>query len=95
MYPPIAGSDVATGSIDKHIATVMNGVADTAMNAFSGKLSDSEIAAVITYQRNAFDNGTGDTLQPSHIKSLREGSVTRLTDIATAIPELNNTAGVN
>jgi cytochrome c oxidase subunit 2 len=95
MYPPIAGSDVATGSIDKHVATVMNGVADTAMQAFSGKLSDSEIAAVITYQRNAFGNGTGDTLQPSHIKSLREGSVTRSTNIATAIPELNNTAGVN
>lgn len=95
VFPPIAGSDVATGSIDKHVATVMNGVTDTAMQAFSGKLGDSEIAAVITYQRNAFDNGTGDTLQPSHIKSLREGSVTRLTNIATAIPELNDTAGVN
>lgn len=95
MFPPIAGSDVATGSIDTHVATVMHGVADTAMNAFSGKLSDSEIAAVITYQRNAFDNGTGDTLQPSYIKSLREGSATTLTNIATGIPELNTTAGVN
>jgi len=27
-----------------------------------------EIAAVITYQRNAFGNNTGDVLQPSTIK---------------------------
>ena len=71
MFPAIAGSDVATGSIDTHIDTVMNGIEGTMMSQFSDVLSDAEIAAVITYQRNAFGNATGDTLQPVHIRSLR------------------------
>jgi len=74
VFPPIAGSDVVTGNIDKHIATVMHGVEGTPMQAFVGKLSDSDLAAVITFQRNAFGNDTGDTLQPSHIRSLREAT---------------------
>ena len=79
MFPAIAGSDVATGSIDKHIDTVMNGIDGTMMSQFSNVLSDAEIAAVITYQRNAFGNATGDTLQPVHIRSLR--------DVANASPD--------
>ncbi len=95
MFPAIAGSDVATGSIDKHIGTVMDGVQDSMMSAFSDALSDAEIAAVITYQRNAFGNGTGDTLQPTHIKSLRAGDTLSAPSNVAAAQELNTTTGVN
>ena len=43
----------------------MGGKQGTAMQAFAGQLSDADIAAVITYQRNAWSNKTGDSVQPS------------------------------
>ncbi len=95
MFPAIAGSDVATGSIDHHINTVMNGVDGTMMSRFSDVLSDADIAAVITYQRNAFGNGTGDTLQPAHIKSLRDGLDLKVPSSVASLPESNLTMGVN
>ncbi len=70
-FPPIAGSPVATGPVDKHIAVVMNGRPGTAMQAFAGQLDDVDLAAVITYERNAFGNDTGDIVQPKQIKALR------------------------
>lgn len=95
MFPAIAGSAVATGSIDQHIATVMHGVEGSMMSQFGDVLSDSDIAAVITYQRNAFGNDTGDTLQPSHIKSLRDGLDIHAPESVASLPELNTTTGVN
>ncbi len=73
MFPAIAGSDIATGNIEKHVETVLNGVADSPMNAFGSRLSDVDLAAVITYQRNAFGNSTGDLLQPSQLREVRQG----------------------
>lgn len=70
-FPAIAGSPVATGPVDKHIDTIYVGVQGTSMVSFANQLSDSDIAAVITYQRNAFGNTVGDMVQPSAIKALR------------------------
>ncbi len=71
VFPAIAGSPVATGPIDAHIDIVMFGKAGTAMQAFAGQLSDEEIAAVLTYQRNAYGNAVGDVVLPSDIKAKR------------------------
>ena len=71
VFPAIAGSPVATGPVDQHIAVVMNGRPGTAMQAFAGQLNDLDIAAVITYQRNAFGNNVGDFVQPKQIKANR------------------------
>jgi len=49
---------------------VVNGKAGTAMAAFK-HLSDVDIAAVVTYERNAWGNTTGDIVQPSEIKEFR------------------------
>ena len=38
-----------------------------AMVAWKNQLSDLEIAGVITYERNAFGNKTGDLVQPKDI----------------------------
>jgi cytochrome c oxidase subunit 2 len=72
-FPAISGSKVATGPIADHINVVMNGRPGTAMAAFAGQLSDADIAAVVTYQRNAWDNKSGDMAQPVEIAALRGG----------------------
>lgn len=72
-FPALKGSKVAIGPIDKHIETVMNGVTGTAMQAFKNQLNDVELAAVITYERNAFGNNTNTMVQPIQIKAYRDG----------------------
>lgn len=72
-FPALKGSKVATGPIDKHVETVMNGVSGTAMQAFKSQLSDSDIASVITYERNAWGNNTNTSVQPIQIKAYRDG----------------------
>ena len=70
-FPGLKGSAIATGPKDAHIGIVLNGKAGTAMAAFGGQLNDVELAAVITYERNAWGNNTGDLVQPSEIKAAR------------------------
>ena len=56
---------------DGHLDRVMNGKPGTAMQAFKNTLSDVEIAAIVTYERNSFGNHMGDMVQPSQVKALR------------------------
>jgi cytochrome c oxidase subunit 2 len=79
-FPAIAGAAVTraaflddAGRLVKggHLDTVLNGRPGTAMRAFRNELSDVEIAAVVTYQRNAFGNTAGDLVQPSAVQALR------------------------
>lgn len=79
-FPALAGSKVVNtpllspeGKIvkDTHVDRVMHGKEGTAMQAFANTLSDTEIAAVITYERNSFGNTQGDSIQPAQIKALR------------------------
>ncbi|HWR76583.1 MAG TPA: cytochrome c oxidase subunit II [Thiobacillus sp.] len=74
VFPAISGSKIATGPIADHINVVLNGRPGTAMAAFAGQLSDADIAAVVTYQRNAWDNKTGDLAQPAEIAAARGGA---------------------
>lgn len=69
----IAGSAVALGKISKHLDVGINGVTGTAMQAFGAQLTDVEMAAVITYQRNAFGNNTEDIIQPIDVRNHRGG----------------------
>jgi cytochrome c oxidase subunit 2 len=70
-FPPMTGSAIVTGDPAAHIDIVFNGKAGTAMAAFKAQLNDVDLAAVITYERNALGNSVGDTVQPSAIKNLR------------------------
>ena len=69
----IAGSAIATGGLDKHLEVIVRGVAGSAMQAFGEQLSDSDVAAVMTYQRNAFGNNTGDVVQTSDVVNYKQG----------------------
>jgi len=51
---------------------VLNGKRGTAMAPFGSQLSDTDIAAVITFTRNNWGNKTGEVVQPSEIRSARK-----------------------
>ena len=70
MFPPLAGGKIATGPAAAHIDIVLNGKANTAMQAFGAQLNDADLAAVITYERNSWGNSAG-VVQPSDVKAAR------------------------
>jgi cytochrome c oxidase subunit 2 len=70
-YPALAASDIVNGPIEGHLDRVMNGKADTEMQAWAPQLSDLDLAAVITYERNSFGNDTGDVVQPMTVYRTR------------------------
>ena len=70
-YPALAGGEIATGPLAAHIDRVMNGKAETEMQAWAPQLSDRELAAVITYERNAWGNASNDVVQPRTIYAAR------------------------
>ncbi|WP_101758693.1 cytochrome c oxidase subunit II [Oceanicoccus sp. KOV_DT_Chl] len=69
----IAGSAIATGDAAGHLAASINGVPGTAMQAFGAQLNDVDMAAVVTYQRNAFGNNMGDVIQPIDVYNFKQG----------------------
>lgn len=70
-FPALDGGAITTGPVEEHIDIVLNGKAGTAMAAFGPQLNDVDLAAVITYERNAWGNDAGDTVQPADIKAMR------------------------
>ncbi|MBV2262463.1 MAG: cytochrome c oxidase subunit II [Thauera sp.] len=67
VFPALKGSAIATGDPAAHIHIVLFGKAGTAMQAFGKQLGVKELAAVITYERNAWGNAKGDMVQPADI----------------------------
>jgi cytochrome c oxidase subunit 2 len=72
-FPSLVGQGISVGPIDAHIDIVLNGKSGTAMQAFSAQLNAAELAAVITYERNAWGNNVGDMVQPREINEMSGG----------------------
>lgn len=72
-FPPLDGSKIATGPIAEHVGIVMHGKPGTTMASWK-QLSDVEIAAVVTFERNNWGNAVGDMIQPSDIRAARGGA---------------------
>jgi len=68
VFPALAGSKTVTGPKEAHIDTVLNGRPGTAMAAFGKQLSDTDIAAVISYERSSWGNKSG-VVQPAEVKA--------------------------
>jgi cytochrome c oxidase subunit 2 len=66
-FPALTGSAIATGPIEGHVDIVLNGAPGTAMAAFGNQLNPVDLAAVITYERNALGNNVGDMITPVEI----------------------------
>lgn len=67
-FPKLKDSPIALGDLQPHIDVVVDGKPGTAMQAFANQLTAKELAAVITYERNAWGNNTGDVVQVSDVK---------------------------
>lgn len=71
MFPALKGSEIALNDVTAHIDIVVNGKSGTSMAAFGPQLSETDIAAVVTYERNAWDNDTGDIVAPLDILNFK------------------------
>jgi cytochrome c oxidase subunit 2 len=65
---------VILGSKEQHLNIVMHGIAGTSMQPIGQQLTDLEVAAVISYERNHWGNKTGDVIQPSEVAAIRKGA---------------------
>lgn len=71
-FPSLVGSSIVTQAEHRveHIRQILFG--KNAMPAFEAQKNDLEIAAIVTYERNAWGNETGEVVQPSEVKKIRE-----------------------
>jgi cytochrome c oxidase subunit 2 len=72
VFPALKDSPIALGDITQHIDIVVNGKAGTAMSAFGEQLTLTELAAIVTYERNAWGNETGDNIQAIDIANFKQ-----------------------
>ena len=72
-FPALKGNAVALGAVDEHLDVVLNGVQGSAMQAFGAQLSEVDLAAVVTYERNAWGNNVGDLIQPIDVANFGKG----------------------
>jgi len=71
VFPALKDSPIIKGDLKAHMDIVIKGKAGTAMAAWGPQLNDLELAAVITYERNAWGNDTGDTIQSADVRNAR------------------------
>ncbi|GAA4431842.1 GDSL-type esterase/lipase family protein [Ravibacter arvi] len=81
-FPPLSGTSWVTGSETRLIKLVLNGLlgpiqvsgkdypGQVPMTPFKGMLNDREVAAVLTYVRNSFDN-VASPVKPEQVKKVR------------------------
>ncbi|WP_322520697.1 cytochrome c oxidase subunit II [Guyparkeria halophila] len=71
-FPALEGGKITTGPVEGHLKIVIHGSEkNPVMQAYGDQLSDREIAAVITYERNAWSNDTGDLVTPQAVEAAR------------------------
>lgn len=85
-FPPLGGSDWVVGQPERPVYIVLKGFEgeitregityDATMPGFGQILSDEEVASVITYIRNSFDNEAPE-VTPEEVTALREKAADR------------------
>ena len=82
QFPPLRGTPWVTGSAERMIKIVLNGLigpitvgnktypGQVPMTPYKGMLDDTEVAAVITYVRNSFGN-EASAVTPEQVKQIR------------------------
>jgi cytochrome c oxidase subunit 2 len=73
IFPAVSGGKITTGPIANHVDIVLDGSKkNPMMAAWRFQLTDMEIAAVVTYERNALGNSVGDAVQPGDVAVARK-----------------------
>jgi cytochrome c oxidase subunit 2 len=67
VKPLDASAVVLDADKNKQLDTVLHGRLNGAMPAWQGKLSETEIAAAVTYTKNSWSNHTGQLVQPADV----------------------------
>jgi cytochrome c oxidase subunit 2 len=67
-FPALAGTKV---NLEEHKNISVHGRSGTAMVAFGPQLNDQQLAAIVTYQRNAWGNDSGELVAPADIAAVR------------------------
>ena len=87
-FPPLAGSEWVTGDLDRLIKVTLHGLIGpievrgvsysgrVPMMPFKDLLSDEEVAAILTYVRNAFGNSSS-TVEPDAVARVRASTADR------------------
>ena len=70
-FPGLDGSKIVKGPKEGHLDIVIKGKPGSAMASFAAQLSDTDIAAVVAYERNAWTNKLGEVIQPAEVKARR------------------------
>ena len=85
LYPALKNSSISVGKpISRHIALILNGIPGSAMQPYKDQLSDEDIAAITTYERNAWGNNTNDEIQPADVANVRQGQIQQPTMVKKA-----------
>ena len=74
MFPGLRSSRVVRGPLREHLMVVWAGKPGTPMKAFGDELGLYDMAAVMTYQRNAWGVDTGDRVQAADVQALVSAS---------------------
>ena len=78
IFPALAGSDIVMFDKNRNVEIRMEGVQGAAMQSFANQLSEVDMAAVITYTRQAWgnaDNGDGAYVVPSDIVEYKKPKI--------------------
>ena len=78
IFPALARSDIVMFDKDRNVEILMEGVQGAAMQSFANQLSEVDMAAVITYTRQAWgnaENGDGEYVVPSDIVEYKKPKI--------------------
>ena len=78
IFPALAGSDIVMFDKGRNVEILMEGVQGAAMQSFANQLSEVDMAAVITYTRQAWgnaENGDGEYVVPSDIVEYKKPKI--------------------
>ena len=78
IFPALAGSDIVMFDKNRNVEILMEGVQGAAMQSFANQLSEVDMAAVITYTRQAWgnaENGDGAYVVPSDIVEYKKPKI--------------------
>ena len=78
IFPALAGSAIVMFDKNRNVEILMEGVQGAAMQSFANQLSEVDMAAVITYTRQAWgnaENGDGEYVVPSDIVEYKKPKI--------------------